>query len=135
MRFYLLDTGSASDFVNRRGAVRARALRRHALGDRIGICTPVLGELLGGIEFSTTRPRNRARLLHDLPRWTVWPYERPAAEEYGRIYAHLRTVGRPMQQVDMQIAAVALTLRNCTVVTKDSDFQAIPGLDVEDWSS
>jgi len=27
-----------------------------------------------------------------------------------------------------------LTLGNCTVVTKDSDFRAVPGLTVEDWS-
>jgi tRNA(fMet)-specific endonuclease VapC len=39
-----------------------------------------------------------------------------------------------MQQVDIQIAAIALTLGDCTVVTGDSDFSAIPGLDVEDWS-
>ncbi len=39
-----------------------------------------------------------------------------------------------MQQVDIQIAAIALTLGHCTVVTKDQDFQAIPGLGVEDWS-
>ena len=35
--------------------------------------------------------------------------------------------------MDIQIAAVALTLGNCTLVTKDSDFAAIPGLTVEDW--
>jgi tRNA(fMet)-specific endonuclease VapC len=39
-----------------------------------------------------------------------------------------------MQQIDVQIAAVALSLGNCTVVTKDSDLSAIPGLDVEDWT-
>jgi len=39
-----------------------------------------------------------------------------------------------MQQIDIQIAAIALTLGNCAVVTKDSDFQAIPALDVVDWS-
>jgi tRNA(fMet)-specific endonuclease VapC len=34
----------------------------------------------------------------------------------------------------MQIAAVALSLGNTTVVTKDTDFNAIPGLAVENWS-
>jgi len=32
------------------------------------------------------------------------------------------------------IAAIALTLSHCTVVTSDSDFTAIPGLDVVDWT-
>jgi tRNA(fMet)-specific endonuclease VapC len=39
-----------------------------------------------------------------------------------------------MQQIDIQIAAVACTLPNCTLVTKDSDFQAVPGLRITDWS-
>jgi tRNA(fMet)-specific endonuclease VapC len=39
-----------------------------------------------------------------------------------------------MQQIDVQIAAVALALGNCTVVTKDSDSRAVSGLTVEDWS-
>ena len=39
-----------------------------------------------------------------------------------------------MPQVDVQTAAIALTLGNCVVITKDSDFAAIPGLQIEDWS-
>jgi hypothetical protein len=42
--------------------------------------------------------------------------------------------GRIIPQIDLQIAAIAISPGNCTVATKDSDFQAIPGLDVEDWS-
>jgi tRNA(fMet)-specific endonuclease VapC len=40
-----------------------------------------------------------------------------------------------MQQVDMMIAAIALALGNCTVVSGDSDLMAIPGLTVEDWAA
>jgi tRNA(fMet)-specific endonuclease VapC len=39
-----------------------------------------------------------------------------------------------MQVVDVQIAAIALSLGNCIVVSKDSDLAAVPGLIVEDWS-
>jgi tRNA(fMet)-specific endonuclease VapC len=39
-----------------------------------------------------------------------------------------------MQQIDIQIAAIALSLGNCTVVSKDSDLAAVPGLEVENWS-
>lgn len=38
-----------------------------------------------------------------------------------------------MQQIDIQIAAIALTLADCTVVTVDSDLATIPGLSVENW--
>jgi tRNA(fMet)-specific endonuclease VapC len=64
----------------------------------------------------------------------VWPFDKIAALEFGRVFAKLRRLGRPMQQMDIQIASIALSLGNCTVVTKDSDFTAVPGLKVEDWS-
>jgi tRNA(fMet)-specific endonuclease VapC len=38
-----------------------------------------------------------------------------------------------MQLIDIMLAAVALSLNNCVVVTTDSDLSAIPGLRVEDW--
>jgi len=46
----------------------------------------------------------------------------------------LERTGRPMQQVDIQVAAIALALGRCTVVTTDRDLSAIPGLKVEDWA-
>jgi tRNA(fMet)-specific endonuclease VapC len=64
----------------------------------------------------------------------VWPYNEASAAEYGRIFIELKRIGRPMQQVDIQIAAVAFALGDCVVVTGDTDLSDIPGLDVEDWS-
>lgn len=40
-----------------------------------------------------------------------------------------------MQQVDMQVAAIALTLSQCIVVTEDTDLVAVPGLSVVSWAS
>ena len=134
MRKYLLDTGIASDCANGRLGVEERVREAIRRGARIGISTPVLGELLAGIEYSDDPDRHRRVLWRSVLRWMLWPFESDAAEEYGGLYAQLRRAGRIIQQVDLQSAAIALTLGNCTVVTKDSDFQAIPALDVEDWS-
>ena len=71
---------------------------------------------------------------NSLSDFILWPYTEEAAREFGRLFIDLRRAGRPMPQIDIQIAAIALTLGHCTVVTKDSDFAAIPGLDHEDWS-
>ena len=95
---------------------------------------PTVCELFAGAEYSDTRSRNLTRLRHNLLDLVLWPLDKKAAQEFGRLYALLRRNGRPMQQIDIQIAAIALSLRNCTVVTKDSDFAAIPGLSIEDWS-
>ena len=75
-------------------------------------------------------------LVHREPRrFRIWPYDLDAARQYGRLFALLKRAGRPVQQIDIQIAAIALTLGRCTVVTRDCDLAAVAGLDVEDWSS
>jgi tRNA(fMet)-specific endonuclease VapC len=134
MRRFLLDTGSANDYIDHRGGVYPKAQQQKQQGHVIGSCVPVLGELWSGVELSSAPLRRRALLIRSRSSWKVWPCTEAAAAEFGRIFAHLKRTGRPMQQIDIQIAAIALTLGSCTVVTKDSDFKAIPGLAVEDWS-
>ena len=95
----------------------------------------MLGELFFGIEFSQTRAENRAWLIRAITGLSLWPYTREAAEEYGRLAAQLRRAGRTMQQVDMQVAAIALTLSQCLVVSEDTDLLAVPGLSVVNWTS
>ena len=134
MRRFLLDTGPAQDFINRRGRVQERADEERHRGNRIGICVTVLGELWSGIEGSLSRDRNAQRPRHALSRLVVWPYTNEAAKQFGRLFAELRRLGRPMQQIDIQIAAVAFSLGDCTVVSADHDLAAVPGLTVEKWA-
>jgi predicted nucleic acid-binding protein len=37
----------------------------------------------------------------------IWPYGDKAAEEFGRIFTALKRAGRPVQQIDVQIGAMA----------------------------
>lgn len=134
MRRFLLDTGTAGAFINRRQPVRGRAEAETARGNVVGLCVPGLAELRYGAEFSDDPPRSLQRLAVARAKMRVWPFGEPAAAEYGRLFADLRRRGRPMQQVDVMIAAIARVLGNCTVVTMDSDFSRVPGLTVEDWS-
>jgi tRNA(fMet)-specific endonuclease VapC len=135
MTRFMFDTGIAGDYLDFRRGVFERARTEVAAGNRIGVCVPVLGELVFGIEYSQSRDANWKNLRRALAAWTIWPYEKGAAEEYGRLYAELRRRGRLMQQIDVQIAAIALTLGQCVVVTTDSDFAAVPGLTVENWAT
>lgn len=133
MSRFLLDTGPAQQFINNDVTMRNAVNERRQQGNTIGICIPVLGELWSGVEGSASRERNRQLLQHNLSRFVLWPYDKPAAEEFGRLFTTLKKMGRPMQQIDVQIAAIAMTLGNCTVVTTDSDLSAVPGLSVENW--
>src|SRR5262245_1205094 len=135
MRRYLLDSNTAGDLIEKRGNVPERARQARRKGGRIGIGMPVLAELYYGVEFSASREKNLQRLERALSGLTIWPFDKKAAGEFGRIRADLRRRGRPMQVIDIMIAAIAISSGNCTVVSEDSDFDSIPGLMVENWRS
>jgi tRNA(fMet)-specific endonuclease VapC len=130
-RRFLLDTGPAQDFLFQRRGIQERIAAARRAGAKIGICTPVLGEIIGGLEGSDSRGAAREIARRRPGKLIGWPDEKPAAYEFGRIIAEPRRMGRPMQQVDIQIAAIAFTLGNCTVVSGDGDLAAVPGLTVE----
>ena|SRR5436309_12528695 len=73
---YLLDTGVAADYINRRAGVYARARQALTEGARLGLCAPVLGELWDGVFFSATRGFNEALLNRHLSHFAIWPSTR-----------------------------------------------------------
>jgi tRNA(fMet)-specific endonuclease VapC len=135
MTRYLLDTGAAGDYIHRRRGVYERAREAVRGGHRVGIGLPGLAELWYGVENSSARERNADRLRRVLPELILWPLTEPAAEEYGRIAAELRRIGRPIGKIDMLIAAIAVSLGTTTVVSADNDLTAVPGVNVENWSA
>jgi tRNA(fMet)-specific endonuclease VapC len=135
MTRFLLDTGSAGDYIYRRRGVYDRVRDAARQGHRIGIGVPVLAELWYGVENSVSRDRNADRVRRALPDLLTWPVTERAAEIYGQIAATLRRAGRPIGTNDMLIAAIALSLGKTTVVSADADLRAVPNLIVEDWSS
>ena len=133
MRRFILDTSIAGLYLDRKRGVFERAEAENTQGNRIGIAAPILAELAFRAEGSPHRDRNILRLRQALAVWNLWLVDPATAFEYGRIAFALKTIGRPMGQNDIWIAAIALTLGNTTVVTMDSDLPTIPGLTVENW--
>jgi tRNA(fMet)-specific endonuclease VapC len=131
---FILDTGIAGLYLDRKRGVFERAAEEVARGTRVGIAAPILSELAFRAEGSPHRERNLARLRQALGVWKLWLVETAAAFEYGRIAFELKRIGRPIGQNDIAIAAVALSLGSTTVVTMDADLAAVPGLVVENWA-
>lgn len=129
----ILDSGILSAYMNRVPTVFDELRKRAAQGIRVGTCMPILAEIAFGIELSASRDRNFEILNRNLNSLRLWPFDKAAALTYGKLAANLRRSGRPMQTVDIMLAAVALNLGNCVVITTDSDLEAIPGLAVERW--
>ncbi len=134
MSKYLLDSNAVADCIFQRRGVDQRAILARRQGHVIGTALPVVAEILGGIEYSQTRERNLPILNRKLALFRLWPLTLDVAREYGRLFAELRRMGRPMQIIDMMVAATARTLSDCIVVTTDSDLLAVPGLRVENWA-
>jgi len=135
MSKYLLDSNAIADCVFRRRGVDVRAKQARLRGHLIGTAIPVMAELFGGLEYSQSRERNLQVLNRTLSSFRMWPLTLEVTREYGRLFAELRRHGRPMQVVDMMVAATARTLKDCIVVTTDSDLSAVSGLKIENWAT
>ncbi len=134
MTRYILDTGIARLYLDRKRGVFERAAAELAIGNRVGVAVPVLAELAFRAEGSPHRDRNILRLRQALDVWKLWLVDAAAAFEYGRIAFLLKRIGRPIGRNDILIAAVAMSLGDTTVVTMDGDFANVPGLSVENWA-
>jgi predicted nucleic acid-binding protein len=128
MRQYLLDTGPIVAFLN------GRPLARQLIGpwiDRREATTTTLNyaevvELLRSFpDFS----RRQTQLKRELRGVHTYCVSIPAAEHYAVIRRHLRPPHGPglIGDVDTFVAAVAIE-HGLTVVTTDSDFARVPGL-------
>ncbi len=133
MNRYLLDTNAMGDLMNRRYEVQVRAVEARKRGADVGTCEPVVAELFAGIENSATRDDNLVVLRRTLAGLRCWPLDRRASEEYDRLFVALKRAGRPIGPMDMLVAAIALALGDCTVVTTDKDYLSVPRLKVENW--
>ena len=98
-----------------------------------GISIIVLGELESGVARSSRVAENRASLRDLLATVQVIDLDAEVARRYGRLWAHLRSIGRPIGPNDLWIAAHALA-REVPLVTHNlSEFRRVPDLSAETW--
>lgn len=60
-------------------------------------------------------------------------FDRNAAEEFGKIQAELRRIGRPTGEIDAIIAAIARSRQDILVTDNTRHFVNISGLQQENW--
>jgi tRNA(fMet)-specific endonuclease VapC len=99
------------------------------------VAIPTVGELYFGAHNSGRVEANIARVRAFLspPGPHVLLIDEPAAEQFGRFKAILRRAGRPIGDVDLFIAGVAVR-HGLTVVTNNtSHFERLPELPLENW--
>ena len=133
---YLIDTTVFSDLMRDHAGVRAR-LAELAPTDRVVICSIVRGEVAYGIgRLPAGRRRadlaTKAAALFSAIRCEPVPPE--TGDQYAQVKRVLQQAGTSLDENDLWFAATALTF-GATLVTRDSDFQRIGGLAVENWSA
>ena len=101
----------------------------------LAICSIVVGELIYGAERAAVayRANNRIRVEQLRQQFVSVPFDDSAAEEYGRVRAHLATVGAPIGPNDLMIAAISLAHGLILVTHNTNEFSRVPGLSLEDW--
>ena len=133
MSLYLLDTNIASYVI--KGDIPA--VRRRLVTvpmANVGVSAVTEGELRYGVARRPGATRLAVIVDEFLIRVTIHPWDSETARRYGRLRAAIESEGRPIGNLDMMIAAHALTL-GAVLVTHDRAFARITGLKTEDWTT
>jgi tRNA(fMet)-specific endonuclease VapC len=103
--------------------------------DQICISAITYAELNYGVAGSVSKKLNQSILQDFVSRLEILPWQADAAEEYGKLRVYLEKKGTPIGNMDLLIAAHALS-EKCVVVTNNlREFKRIPNLKCEDWSA
>ncbi len=109
-------------------------LRDYISPDEILAVTSItVAELSHGAHKSARPEDNLARLDVLLSTVTILPFDEEAAYRFGVIKAGLEKAGRPLADLDLQIAAISLAHDIPLVTHNQRHFARVPGLRLEDW--
>lgn len=100
--------------------------------EQIFVPAVVLGELYFGALKSQRQEANLRRVEEFTAASKVLPVDAGVARHYGEVRDSLRRIGRPIPENDIWIAATALGY-GLVLVTRDSHFEHVEGLQVKQW--
>ncbi len=130
---YMLDTNICVFIMKKRPFSVFERLEKIGEG-RICISVVTYAELEYGIERSSSKKLNREILDDFISHLDVLPWETEAARQYGKIRTHLEKSGTPIGNMDLLIAAHALSGKLVLVTNHLREFKRVPHLKCEDWT-
>jgi toxin FitB len=124
----LLDTNVISETMRERPDAAIRAWFREQQRSDLWTTSITIAELLSGIESMPTGRKQKAlreaveeMLVEDF-RGQILTFNVPAARQYAQILSSRQRAGRPIREMDAQIAAIARA-HSATLATRDvNDF-------------
>jgi len=131
---YLLDTDICSYIIRQRPA--AVLERFEAVSPvQLSISVITLAELLYGVERSSSKVINRPIIEDFVSRLPVLPWDSEAAAHYAQLRVFLERQGTPIGNMDLMIAAHALSQGRIVVTNNVRHFEKVPELQVENWTT
>jgi tRNA(fMet)-specific endonuclease VapC len=130
---HLLDTNSCVDHLRRGTGSNVTTRLNGSLPGSVILCSVVVAGLLYGARRSNNVARTLAEVQGFCSRFASLPFDDRAADEYGKIRAHLYGAGIPIGPNDFMIASIALAIGLTLVTHNVGEFGRVPGLNIEDW--
>ena len=129
---YMLDTNTCI-LALKADATSSIATRFNRHAEQLCISTIVLADLQYGAENSRQVAENLRQIELFVARLeSILDFDTRAAVEYGRLRTSLRR--QPIGPLDTLIAAHALSRRLILVTGNVSEFDRVPGLEIETWT-
>jgi tRNA(fMet)-specific endonuclease VapC len=130
---HLLDTNACVEFLRKGPASKVSGKLAAAPAGSVFLCSVVVAELLYGAWRSAKPAATVAQVRMFCASFVSLPFDNKAAEEYGKLRAHLVGLGTTIGPNDLLIAATALANGLTLVTHNTTEFSRVPGLPLEDW--
>ena len=130
---YLIDTDTVI-YSFKGNAVVTENLRDHRM-DPMAISVITYGEMVYGARKSRHVERNLATARRVAEIYPLLPVTQSVVETFASIKADLQIGGNPLDDMDLLIAATAMS-HNLTLVTNnEKHFSRVPGLSFVNWAT
>ena len=127
----MLDTDTVSLLIRKNKAVMKNLIKRE--DDEICISAITYAELRFGLEKKGSEKLNN-EVNTILGKLSIIDFNSAQSEFYGRVRLALEKSGMPLGDMDLLIAAAALSAGAILVTHNTRHFSRIQGIKVEDWS-
>jgi tRNA(fMet)-specific endonuclease VapC len=131
MTGFMLDTDISSYIIKRRPVTLLERFEKHA--ETLSVSVMTAAELRFGAE-KAGRPKLVELVEAYLDRLAILDWTNEVSGHYARIRSELERSGKPIGNMDLLIAAHAVSQRMTLVTNNIRHFSNVSGLKVEAWS-
>jgi tRNA(fMet)-specific endonuclease VapC len=125
----ILDTDHCIAILRQKLDLRDRV----AADEELFITSITVAELIYGANRSLHREDNLTRLEVLFAALTVLPFDEMAGRRFGHLKAELEEKGEPLDDLDLQIASIALDHNLPLVTNNTKHFKRVKDLKLENW--